>query len=190
MDALTGRRLTVVAKVTKPAKLSPSGVKITDRKSLSLFFAPTSHTQNHRRATNLHSTPPNGISAISNKYKPKQKPHKTHDPVSNRGGKKDKGSEFSLSEFPFFSLPFYHHMLADVPTDDGGSLPPEPHRAAGFRATTRDSLDDEHCQQKGVQPRSYNRGTVSNNGAALATVKKEKPEGAPKQTRKATASVH
>lgn len=82
-------------------------------------------------------------------------------------------------------------MLADVPTDDGGSLPPEPHRTAGFRGTTRDSLDDQHCEQKGAQPRSYNnRGTANNNGTTVATVKKEKPEGAPKQTRKATASAH
>ncbi|KAF9138790.1 choline dehydrogenase 7 [Linnemannia schmuckeri] len=62
-------------------------------------------------------------------------------------------------------------MLADVPTDDGESLPPEPHRTAGFRGTTRDSMDDEHCEQKSVPPRAYNnnRGTVNNNGAAVAT---------------------
>ena len=82
-------------------------------------------------------------------------------------------------------------MLADLPRDDGGSLPPEAHRTAGSRGTTRDSLDDEHCEQKGAQPRPHNsRATSNGNGAAVASVKKEKPEGAPKQTRKATASVH
>ncbi|KAF9331357.1 choline dehydrogenase 7 [Linnemannia elongata] len=58
----------------------------------------------------------------------------------------------------------------DVPTDDGGSLPPEPHRTAGFRGTTRDSLDDHHYEQKAAQPRSYNnRGMANNNGTAVAT---------------------
>ncbi|KAF9910173.1 choline dehydrogenase 7 [Linnemannia zychae] len=52
----------------------------------------------------------------------------------------------------------------EIPTDDGGSLPPENHnRTAGFRGTTRDSLDDDHCeqQQKGAQSRSYNNNSSS-----------------------------
>ncbi|KAF9093089.1 choline dehydrogenase 7 [Mortierella sp. AD031] len=82
----------------------------------------------------------------------------------------------------------------DVPTDDGGSLPPERHRMTGSRGMARGSMDDDHCEQNSAQPRSYNnininnRGSTSNTGTAMATVKKEKPEGAPKQTRKATAS--
>ncbi|KAF9920717.1 transforming growth factor beta regulator 1 [Linnemannia zychae] len=66
----------------------------------------------------------------------------------------------------------------DIPTDDGGSLPPEPHRIAGLKSTTRDGLDVEHCEQKSILPQSSNNnGTVSiNNGATAANTRKKRAD--------------